>query len=188
MIMKEITFSKEVIKGNARLIVLFLLISLPFILILLFLLCGWDVKEILSVTGFTYLFVSSLLTFEILLGARKQRNTKLQLSEDKLIKLEGKKNTSLLWQEISRIKVLKRKCGEIHKIIIGLSSGKSLALYGFEDMSNLINLIEEKVSDSTSWRTKTLFLTRIRAICLAVLLWLILLMLIYLLKVHTNLL
>jgi len=106
------------------------------------------IQKALVGLGITVLVLGTISVIEIAILNRIIRKPKVLVDEDKLIRQCGKKQQTLLWTDIARIKTIVNKNGVVNQIRIYPKKPKMVMyLCRFQEMEDLANLIRERTSD-----------------------------------------
>ena len=116
-----------------------------------------------------FIFVPAFLILTVL-GDRRSRKWKVCVYEDKIVKQCGKNQHTLLWNDVAKVKTLRRKSG-VFQVKLWTNKSKSLiCLGGFKDMDDLANVIREKAPQDAVLRDKYSRLNRWQEMLVGVLL------------------
>ena len=142
--------------GQKKRIILITSVFLIFFLVLFALyVSNFKIHKALVGLGITILVLGIGSVIEIAILNRIIRKPKVLVDEEKLIKQCGKKQQTILWTDIIRIKTIKNIKGIVNQIrIYPQKPKKAMYLHGFQQMEDLANLIKERTSDSVVHQEK----------------------------------
>jgi len=153
--MKEFGFSEAFIREVRRTVLVLVLCIIPFGLVFTLFCPGFRIEKALAPVGITCFWCGIIMAIETYLINRRQRRLKIFVYEDKLVKQSGKKQQTLLWEDIERIKIVERKNGDVAKISLYPRKPKrAIYICGFVEMKDLAGLIKENAPDRVSLRQK----------------------------------
>lgn len=146
--MREFGFSETFIREGRRIVLVLFLCMIPFGLVFPLFCPGFRIDKALAALGIAYFWGGIILAIETYLINRRQRRLKIVVYEDKLVKQSGKKQQTLLWENVERIKIVKRKNGDVAQISLYPPKPKTaIYLCGFAEMKDLASLITENAPD-----------------------------------------
>ena len=114
----------------------------------------FDVSLALPAVGIPCLIMASIYTIEILLLNRSNRKMKVFIYEDKIIKQCGKRQQTVLWDNIIKVKLNENQEGSDVWIRLYQKNERVIYLNGFDEMDKMARLIREKISDDVLVQTK----------------------------------
>jgi len=146
--MREFGYSETVIKQLNRIFLILFCLMAVFLVIFALYFSNLRIEKTLIVTGRTLLLLGIIFLVEPLLINRRLRKLKVLIYEDKLVRQCGKKQQIFMWDDITRIKVIEKKNGNVTVIKLSLKNPKRTRyLSGFREMEDMANLLKERTSN-----------------------------------------
>lgn len=143
--MREFSLSEKTIRDGDRSLLIFYCLSALYLLIFALYFSNFRIEGALIAVGKTLLIVGIIFGAETLLINRRLRKLTVLIYEDKLVRQRGKKQQILMWDDITRIKMVEKKNGNV--VVVRLYPKKpavTMHLYGFRETDDLANLIKER--------------------------------------------
>jgi len=145
---REFGFSEGVIRETNRILLVLFLCMIPCGLVSTMFLPDFEPEKSLRAGGFACLLAGIIFAIESFFINRRQRRLKIIVYEDRLVKQSGKKQQTLLWGDIERIKIVERKNGDVAQISLYPPKPKTaIYLGGFAEMKDLAGLIQKNAPD-----------------------------------------
>jgi hypothetical protein len=87
---------------------------------------GFEIKKALAAVGISCLWGGIIFAVQTPLINRRQRRLRVFVYEDKLVKQCGKKQQTLLWEDIEKIKMVEKKNGDVAAISLCPQKSKTV--------------------------------------------------------------
>jgi len=143
--MREFGFPKAAIRQAWLIMAALILYMIPLALAFVLYISNFDIKVSLKVTVFGIGWISILLLIQTPFINWRQRRLKVLVYEDRLIRMSGRKEQILLWEDIVKIKIVHKKSGGIANITLYQERPKmALLLGGYSDMEELAAMIKQR--------------------------------------------
>ena len=150
----EFNFSERYIQQRKHsLLILFFFMALGIIWFCL-LITDYNVIETLRVSSIVILIFAIILTIEIPLIFSSLRKMKLKIYDNKIVKHYGKRQQTVLLDNIIKIKRIENVKGKIVIIQLHQKNKRVFYIYGFNKMVTIYKLLKEKMSESVLLETK----------------------------------
>jgi hypothetical protein len=151
----QFDFSENTIKKTNRDM---LFVFLPVLIVCLFgfalFISGFKIKEALLCSCAALLITLVIGAIEIPLIQLRQRKIKAFIHNDKIVKQCGKRENSISWDNIARIKINENSKGEIIRVQIRGKDKTVLSFYGLNEIERLASMLRERISDDILVNTK----------------------------------
>lgn len=143
--MREFSYSETFIKQTDRIfLILFCFIAVCLVIFALYF-SNLSIEKTLIVTVRTLLLLGIIFLVQPLLINRRLRKLKVLIYEDKLVRQCGKKQQTFMWDDITRIKVIEKKNGNVVGIrLYTKKPAVTIHLFAFREIGDLTNLIKER--------------------------------------------
>ena len=116
--------------------------------------CDFNVWLALYAVGVPFLIMASILAIERFLIDRSLRKMKVLIYEDKIIKQCGKRQQTIFWDNIIKIKLNESQEGSDVWIRLYQKNERVVYLSGFDEMDKMARLLRENISDEVLVQTK----------------------------------
>lgn len=84
---------------------------------------------------------------------KKMKASSITLSDECIVRTSGKSSETIPFEKIVKLIITEKPSGDIHLLNLGLGS-KGIILYGFDDLEEIANLLQNKISESVVKRKR----------------------------------
>jgi|GEM_PF-6839330 len=147
--MRTFAFSEQVLTHRRRYVRIVMATLIILMIFIFLLITDFELRAILDLSLFMAPFLAILVVIMIVVSRftlRQLSQMSLSLTFTGLVRTAGKHQQSIAWQDITKLRVRQNPQGEIQVIEVIPVTQRPLQLFGFEPMTEVLQLLQERMS------------------------------------------
>ena len=138
------TSEKALVKQTNRFVLIFILVGLPIVIVFSVVVLQWSIQDASAICIAAWLL--SWMGARVGIG-RGTNDITLVIGDESIVYQCGDNETVLSWRTITRVTIVERPTGAPERIKLCTADLGTLDLYAFEDQQDILDRIEDRLSD-----------------------------------------